>query len=233
MLSLPLLDRAVRLQRQSYALLRWMSEGIERGTLSFSGAHDSASLPAAALAFLNRHYESIPAEARPEKGDLVSSANLFATFLEGSFDLVQNPGKKLYSPEAHCFCPMCSWLVAVPHLRPKKLAPADKLRADRLELGTLASLATELGLTLPDSAAAALASDATLRETRALATYGRDLLKRLDGVSEGASTLALWRRFAWAKEGSPIKGFVLSAANILAAERTLSHRIEALSGPTS
>ena len=30
-------------------------------------------------------------------------------------------GKRLYSPDAHCFCPLCSWLIDAPHLKTKKL----------------------------------------------------------------------------------------------------------------
>ena len=42
-------------------------------------------------------------------------------------------------------------------------------------------------------------------------------MHRLEGMSEGPATLALWRTFAWTKEGSPKKDFQLSADLIMEA----------------
>jgi hypothetical protein len=66
-----------------------------------------------------------------------------------------------------------------------------------------------------------------LREPIGLVAYGDDLLRRLNGISHGVATLALWRRFAWTAQGSPRQGFQLTAAAIVDAERAL---VAALSG---
>src|SRR5262245_57767864 len=103
--------RAVDLQRRSYTLLRWMDQAIEKGFISYDAAHTYATLSGATQAWIDRHYMDIPVAARPAKEDVPAFSALFATYLEGSFDLVREPGQRLYSPDAHCFCPHCSWLV--------------------------------------------------------------------------------------------------------------------------
>jgi len=45
-----------------------------------------------------------------------------------------------------------------------------------------------------------------------------DLLRRLDGRTRGVATLALWRAFGWNDQGSPKKGFELSAQESLGSE---------------
>jgi hypothetical protein len=47
---------------------------------------------------------------------------------------------------------------------------------------------------------------------------------------EVPSTLALWRGFAWTREGSPKKGFELSATSILEAEATIATRLRSGEG---
>jgi len=99
----------------------------------------------------------------------------------------------------------------MPRLQTKTLTRQDKKRARALELDTLRALAIELACPPAD----ALADDPSLRDSLALATYGHDLLRRLDGVSQGPASLALWRRFAWTPEGSPRPRFALTASAIL------------------
>lgn len=206
MLEATAIEHAVDLQRRSYRLLRWMTAAIDRGFIRFDAAHDFASLPAAARVWLDRHHNDLPRDARPELDDIPAFANLYATYLEGSFDLAEAPGKQLYSRDHHCYCFMCSWLVDAPRLRPKKPDAHDKRRADKLQERALAQLGV---------------GPSPLREEVALVTYAFDLLGRLQGHSEGAATLVLWRRFAWTPEGSPRKGFELTARAILDAEARL------------
>src|SRR5882724_8290261 len=126
------LARAVDLQRRSYKLLRWMTDAIDRGFISCDAAHDFASLPPATFAWIDRHYADLPPAARPQHDDLRPFCNLFATYLETSFELLENPGQRLYSPDHHCFCPACSWLVPIPRLKLKKLTPHDRRRGRAL-----------------------------------------------------------------------------------------------------
>lgn len=225
MFSLPALARALDLQERSYQLLVWMGEAIRRGFIRFNAAHAYATLPEAALAWLQSHYTDLPAKGRPSREDLVDFSNLFATYLESSFDLTHNPGQKRFSPDAHCFCPMCSWLVDIPHLTPKRLTAADKRRARDLQLDLVRALAARSSLLLPEGAGERIVDDPALREDLALATWARALLGRIEGLSEGPAVLALWRRFAWTEQGSPKPSFRPTAEGVLAAERAIFARL--------
>ncbi len=210
--------RAVEIHAKSYKLLLWLESAIERGFISVKAAHDFTTFTEATQAWLEEHYANVPANARPEREDLVEFAAFFSTYLESSFDLVENPGQRLYSPDVHCFCPLCSWLVNIPRLQPKKLTKHDKRTARTLQRDYLEATALELDATLSDDAIESMLDDPELREPLSLAAYGEDLLRRLRGQSYGAATLVLWRRFAWVPEGSPKQNFKLSAERILDAE---------------
>src|SRR5690348_5066803 len=106
--------------------MRWMTDAIDRGFITFTTAHEYATLTAAAIGWIERHYHDIPPAARPAPGDVREFANLFTTYLDNSFDLVEDPGKGLQSPDHHCFCPMCSRLADLPKLQTKKVTRADK-----------------------------------------------------------------------------------------------------------
>ena len=219
------LERAVDLQKRSYALLEWVADAIDRKFISFKSAHAFSTLPEASKAWLAEHYENLPDAARPKPEDVRQFANLFTTYLESSFDLHEKPQQRLYSPEAHCFCPICSWLVDAPRLRPKTLTRHDKARARKLTVNALRQLAIVLDVALDDARAEAIADEPVMREPLALVAYGRDLLRRLDDVVEGPATLALWRRFAWTPQGSPKHGFQLTAALILDGEAAVTARL--------
>jgi hypothetical protein len=161
----------------------------------------------------------------PAREDLGDFARFFTTYVDSSFDLVEYPGKQLYSEGAHCFCPFCSWLVDAPRLRSKKLTRADKTRASRLMVGALGAIAAERRISLSDTEREAVSNEGATREPLALVAYGIGLMSRLRGIVEGPETLALWRTFAWLPEGSPKKGFELSADAILEAERQLVARL--------
>jgi hypothetical protein len=226
MFEIESLRRAVEIQQRSYGLLRWAVDAVDRGVALFHQAHTFATFDEAALAWIRRHYDELPSSARPSREDLPDFARFFSSYVDSSFDLDDSPGQRLYSPDAHCFCPMCSWLVDAPRLRPKKLTAADKKRARSLELGALHAVAAEAGTSLSPEDAARFLEDPTLREALALVAYGRDLGDRLRGVIVGPATLALWRTFAWNREGSPKKGFRLTAEAILDAEQSVRKRLE-------
>jgi hypothetical protein len=218
------LRRAVDLQRRSHALLHWLAEAIDRGFIDYDAAQSYATTPATTLAWLERHRLDVPAAARPEPADLVDFCRLFTTYLATSFELLRAPGRRLHSPDAHCFCPMCSWFEDAPRLRAKKLRPADKRRADRLELSTARALS---GDDVSEADLAALRADPALAEALAKAAWARELLHRLEGVSEGPATLALYRRFAWHRAGSPKAGFTVDADDLLAAVELLRQGLSA------
>jgi hypothetical protein len=206
-----------------------MSDAIRKGFIRFDMAHDYASLPYAARAWLERHYNDLPSANRPEREQIEAFGNLFSTYLESSFDLVRDPGQRLHSPQDHCFCPMCSWLVDLPHLRAKTVRTVDKKRANQLQDTYVRTLALELELQAAQ--ADQVLQTTELAEAIALATYGRDLLGRLEGRAEGPATLALWRRFAWTRAGSPKPDFELTAAAILDGEAAIRDALTAGNRP--
>lgn len=72
-----------------------------------------------------------------------------------------------------------------------------------------------------------------LREDIGACAYGVDLLSRLSGLKNGAASLVLWRSFAWTSQGSPKKGFKLSAEMILNAETALLERLQAIAADSN
>lgn len=221
MFSEPALTRAVALHERAYRLLLWMTDAIERGFIGYDEAHGYASLAGAAKAWIERHYDDLPPHTRPKKIEIGPFATLYATFLESSFELVRDPGERRYSPDAHCFCPMCSWMVPRSRLRTRRPSPKDKARARKLRAAAVAALAAEQGRPLDARTAQAIAERPELRETVALVAWARELIGRLSGVSSGPAALVLWRGFAWRREGSPEPKLELGAARILEAERRL------------
>jgi len=215
------LVRAVDLQHRSFLLLRWLINAVKTGLIEFRTAHRYATLPEAAAKLIREHYLDIPANARPAEDDVPVVAAFLTTYLENSYDLIENPGKRLYSPDNHCFCSMCSWLVNAPNLKSKRITPSDKREAGKLRVQAMARLATECKLDVSNDQMAVLLSDDAIREDVSLVAYGLDLFQRMDGVANGPAILALWRSFAWTREGSPIHDFRLTAERILAAEQNL------------
>lgn len=217
--------RAVDLQRRSYNLLRWVASGIGKGFISFNAAHSYTSVSSVAEAWIQRHYHNIPEDARPSHADLKDFSRLFVTYLENSFDLARNPGKRLYSPGGHCFCPMCSWLTDAPNLKTKTPTARDKNRARKMMLDVINCIAVENSVRLSEKTTEAIVDDPNLRQELALCAYGADLSRRMRGVAIGAAALVLWRNFAWLPTGSPKRKFELTADLILDAESALRERV--------
>lgn len=208
------------MQNRSYLLLKWVASAVKEGFISFQTAHKYSTLPEAAEGWILGHYLNIPADARPAREDLPVFAAFFSTYLTNSFDLIEKPRKHLYSPYGHCFCPMCSWMVA-PNLKAKKISSADKSRAEKIKARTLLRIAEENRISVSESQVAKVLEDDVNREYAALIAYGYDLLQRMKGYAAGPAVLALWRGFAWSKAGSPKKNFRLSEDMIVKAEQRL------------
>ncbi|HET9934042.1 MAG TPA: hypothetical protein VFQ35_25235 [Polyangiaceae bacterium] len=219
------IERAVELQTKGYLLLQWLEKALEEGFIAPEAAHVYASMEDSAFAWIERHYLNLPVAARPAREDLVPFSRLFSTYLTNTFDLEADPGERLYSPDAHCFCPCCSWMVRVPHLKPKKLGAADKKAAESLKRAFLRKLAVDATVRSSERLLDELLGGKELREEVGLCTYAHDLLQRLQGVAVGPATLALWRSFAWTAQGSPKHGFKLSADAVMQAQDAILRRI--------
>jgi hypothetical protein len=209
--------RAVDLQARSYLLLRWMTDAIDRGFIAFGDAHEFASLSAATSGWIDRHYADLPPAARPPRDDLRPFCNLFATYLESSFELLEDPGMR----HCGCDCYCCGTLVAIPRLKLKKLTPQDRRRGRALQVRAVKQLALDLDRTLSDEASDELLTDRAHHEAAGLVAYAHDLARRLDGVTGNPATLVLWRSFAWDEVGAPKPSFKLTEEMVLGAEAKL------------
>jgi hypothetical protein len=215
------LRSAVDAQRRSYRLLRWVATAVERGFIQFNRAHAYARDADAAAAWIDQHFADLPVDGRPEErsgAPLRRFANVFTTYLLTSFEIVKSPGVRLASA-CGCFCPFCAHLSAAPRLKAKNVSTKDKLRAARLKRDYVEGIALESRVAMNVRIESALLDSTHLGREVALATYGRELLRRCEGVSSGPAVLALWRQFAWKPSGSPIPNFELEAGQILEAER--------------
>lgn len=227
MLDVARLREALELQKRSYTLLQWLSNAIPRGFISFDTAHDYADSAKSAFAWIREHFDNLPAAARPPARDdetIQRFANCFASYLEASFDLVEDPGVRVES-ECGCFCPHCVMVSAAPHLKAKRLGRPDKARAQKLEGEVVRDLAARHGLVVEADALEALVADRTVREEAALVAYAQQLQYRCDGTYVGPWALALWRTFAWLPTGSPKQDFELTWEKIVDAENALIERI--------
>lgn len=225
-------ERVVDLQVKSYNLLTWMASAVTEGFIGFDRAHEYGTLPEAASAWILNHYCDIPIKARPDKQELPAFSNLFSTYLQNSFDLLSNPGKRRYSPDAHCFCPMCSWLVDAPNLKSKKVMPADKRQAQRMKKKVVVNALVEIGSSLSEREIGSFMAGPEVRESLSILAYAHDLLDRTKGFAAGPAALVLWRGFAWTPKGSPKKNFRLSAQQILDGEADVYRSLsEAASEP--
>ena len=222
MLTRDQVEHAVHLQECGYQLLRWLENALVEGFISPEAAGAYATSEDAAYAWLDKHYLNLPEKARPERSDLRAFSNFFSTYLDNTFDLDAEPGERLYSPQGHCFCSICSWMVRKPHLTPKKVSTSDKKVAERMKRRFLVRLATSRKISVSDETLDQMLQDRELREHVGLCTYAADLLQRLEGRAVGAASLALWRSFAWTIQGSPRKDFVLTADKIMDAQEVLT-----------
>jgi hypothetical protein len=223
LLSETALTEAIDLQRRTYGLLRWVDQAIEREFVNFDAAHHYLSAAQAAAAWIRSHYDNIPPRFRPEAREgesLIHFANVFASYLLTSFDIVAEPGQRLVSP-CGCFCPLCAHLVAASHLRPKKLDGADKHRARTAMKRQLMLLAREAGARIDEESVGSMLDEPEHQRQTALVAWAHELLARMRGEETDASVLALWRQFAWTPQGSPRKDFEPRVEDILAAERAL------------
>ena len=215
------MSRLVDLQQRSYRLFKWLAQAVSDGFIHFQTAHSYSTLSEAAEAWILGHYMNLPDDARPPREELSEFCAILSTYLTNSFDLISSPGKQLYSPDAHCFCPMCSWLVEAPNLKTKRLDSDDKRRAQKMRIRAFVSIATTHGINVRQEQLEEALKNRKVFEDASLVAYGNDLLQRSKGIANGPAVLALWRGFAWTESGSPKQGFRLKGQMILDAEKRL------------
>jgi hypothetical protein len=219
------LQLALDIHARSYRLLKWVAEAIGKGFIAAARAHEYADVTDAAYDWIEEHYQNLPTNSRPERSQLLPFANFFATYVMSSFDVIEQPGLTLESP-CGCYCRFCSYLVKAPHLKAKRILKRDKERALRLMADRVQQLALEADITVTPDLAERVATDEATRRSAAYSAYGHWLIKRLDGLSDGPSILALWREIAWNKSGSPFQRFELKHADFVTAEEALLRALQ-------
>lgn len=219
------LTRVVTLQQKSYKLLQWVAESLRSGTLHFNIVHQALGLSEAAREWLDRNWNSLPADVRPEREDIPAFAHLFASYLTTSFNLIEQPGFRREAGRG-CYCPFCSYLVAADHLRVRNPDKKAQQRAREMKDLYLSSLAKDTGMSVPYAVIEGLLSDTALTEDIAYATYAQELMRRSQFASQGEGVLVLWREIAWDQRGKVKKGFTLSAERALQAEARLTDRLK-------
>jgi hypothetical protein len=220
MLPADQLELALDIHARSYRLLKWVAEAVRKGFIPATRAHEYADAADSARDWLAEHRLNLPADARPDESHLIEFANYFATYVTTSFDIVEQPGKKLIS-SCGCYCPMCSHLVNAPHLQVKQPTHRDKQRARRLMADRLQQLAIEHSLHVTRARAETIAGAPTTRCAAGYSAYGHWLIKRLSGITDGPAVLVLWREIAWTRAGAPIPRFELRQADFVAGEESL------------
>jgi hypothetical protein len=215
-------EALLEMQRRSYALLRWVGEKVEAGTLPLGALHGALDAPQAAADWLSRNDASLPADARPPDSKLDAFAHLFASYLVTSFEVAST--KRVRSG---CCCGFCTYLVNAPNLKAQTPSRVDEQIARRLKLDCLEALAVESGVPLlRDELESLVSSRVELARPLAIVTYVRELGRRSSFRGQGRPVLALWREFAW-RNGRPVRSFELRADAVLDAERAVCESIRA------
>ena len=221
---------AIEIRDRSYQLLMWIGSAIDKGLVLPSRAAHHSGGPEAAIEWLRSNFGIIPEHIRPEESSIDEFAAFFSTYLTSSFDVVQKPGTRGEGPIPRfgCTCDLCVRIINAPHLQAKKIFTRDKRRAELLMSESMQDLATEHGLQLTEQHATQLVTNERTRRAAAYITYGKWLILRLNGESDGPAILALWRIIAWDPRGGMRSGFTLELNDFRAAESVLIVAIQSV-----
>ena len=206
------------LHNKSFALLRWVRESLNQGTVSFSVVHSASDSGEAAFEWIGRHLKNLPGDARPLDNQIPAFARLFASFLTTSYRL--NPNSTRLVSAGGCCCMCCSYLKSGPNLDPRTPSKRDFETAKELKRIYLTDLFTSLPAEEARRRIDSILAQPAWKESVAMATWGFELVRRSRFVSQGEAVLALWREFAW-QGTSPKRKFKITAAAILSAEKKL------------
>jgi len=221
------LSKAIAIRDQSYQLLMWISDAIDNQLIPPSQAERHSGGPDAATQWLMSNFHGIPTHLLPSRNNIPEFAAFFSTYLTSSFDVVEVPGTKGVGP-SRCPCEVCVRMMNAPHLQTKKLYARDKRRADVLMAESLGELANANSLRLTEQQAQQLVTHQHTRRQAAYVAYGKSLIERLSGDSDGPAVLAIWRLIAWDPRGGMRPNFTLDVNDFKAAEDELLSAIRAL-----
>lgn len=128
---------------------------------------------------------------------------------------------------SHCVCPICSRVGRASHLVARRVGSRAKRGATEASVEAVERLADARGCTLAVGWARASIDRGEMRRHSALVAYVHDLVERVEGRSGDEVSLALWRRFAYTRQGAPIQGFELTLPAVRDAQHALLRAIAA------
>jgi hypothetical protein len=231
------LAKAVEVQKRCYRFLQLikydrlpLTGGWSIGSLHDDSVKETERFKELVMA----HFLDLPEEARPvssRQSDLDDFANFFISYLFCSFEPAAEPRFVQIdnSETGGCWCELCARLTDAPNLKLKKVTSRDKAIAGSLEADSVRRLIEAEKISLSNEKMKEVLEAPNYSQTRALIAYGIELVRRCAGEYVDASSLVLWRRFAWEK-GVPKGNFVLTADLIEKAERRLISRLKELAG---
>jgi hypothetical protein len=221
------MERVLRLQQQSYGLLKWLNQHLKKGSLSFNVVHDATSGPAAAEEWLARNRAHLPPALLPADSERHDFAHLLTSYLLTSFELPSTKVTELVSG-CSCYCDYCSYVVALHQLVPRQPTAKDRKSAHQLKRLFLERLVEDIGYPLESAVEEGVFSNKRLSLELSCATYAYHLIRRTQFGSQGSGLLVLWRDVAWQDGRKPRKNFELTVAHVLDSEQTLRRIISAL-----
>lgn len=180
--------------------------------------------------WLQLNSKRIPEDAQPPHGELQGFANYLDSYVNTSFDLIEEPGTR-FTSNSKCYCSLCRYSIHRPHLQAKKPRSIDKQRAASACRERLAALALEEEVDLSAPRLEEIMATPQGKRDSAYLAYAQALLERIRGKNSGPYVLVLWRMIAWKPEGSPIPGFTLEPEDIFAAEERLREALRGVSAP--
>lgn len=219
------IGRALELQAQSYAFVRWLGDHQADVLTTLTEDHGDRPPREVMAEWLRTSGSLLGYTRRLREEDQLAFANLFVSYLEISFDLLDH-GRRIESSPCGCYCFMCVSITSSSRLVPKKPGSADKERATRALEAELQSVAGAAGRTLTKPHVKALLADPELREPLAIAAWMSAVFRRMRGDFVGTEALVLWRRFAWKPEGSPKHGFAITEAAVTSAQAQVKAAVE-------
>ena len=222
-------ERTLRLQQQSYALLKWLNQHLRKGSLSFNVVHGATAGPAAAEDWLARNRAHFPPALVPADAERQELAHLLTSYLLTSFELPPTKVRERIA-ECSCHCDYCSYVVALHRLVPRHPTARDRKNAHQLKQLFLERLVEDVGYPLEKSVGDAVFANKALSLELSCATYAYHLIRRTQFASQGSALLVLWRDVAWEDGRKPKKNFELTVAQVLESEQTLRRTISTLIG---
>ncbi len=221
------LKKVIELHDKSYQLFLWINNKLKNfGSKSkkhtlFDTVHDNLNFCKCSLAWIEKHYNEIPNDFRPNKEDREAFAHLLTSYLTTSFE----KSDKIRVSDG-CPCPFCTFFINVKAFKLRNPNKKAKEEAQRLKARYIENLFQETDIhQIPSNIEEWISKYPELDKKISLATYGRELIRRSKFTSQGVGILVLWREIAW-KDNHLDRNFKLSVKAIIEAESEILEKLK-------